>query len=64
MTKTLTLKEYELLLKQHDWYYMMSEDQSVYNRGSYSYGNIKELSNASEEHSKMFKEYQNKHKIN
>lgn len=62
-SKQLNIKDYEEMLKNHDWYYMMSEDQSVYNKGSYYYGKIKQLSETSEEHLKMFKQYQDKHKI-
>jgi FAD/FMN-containing dehydrogenase len=29
-----TIKEYELMLRQFDWYYAMSDDYSVWKRGS------------------------------
>lgn len=60
----ITLQDYETLLKNHDWYYMMSEDSHVYRIGSHSYSNIKQLSDSSEKHLELFNQYQNKHKIN
>ena len=54
MTKTSTIQDYETLLKNHDWYYMMSEDNSVYNRGCHTNNNIKELGNSSEKHLELF----------
>jgi len=59
----ITLQDYETLLKNHDWYYMMSEDSTIYRIGSRSYDDIKKLSNSSEKHLELFNQYQNKHKI-
>lgn len=64
MIKQLTLKDYESMLKQHDWYYMMSEDSSVYKSGCHNQSKLRELSETSNEHKELFNKYQNKHKIN
>ena len=39
----MSVKEVEEMAKKHDWWYMMTEDSSVYYRG---YGSRKELSDA------------------
>lgn len=61
--KELTLKEYEEMLKQHDWYYMMSEDYNVYKRGCYRHSELQDLAKTKELKA-LFKKYQDKHKIN
>ena len=39
----MELNEYIQELKQHDWYYAMSDDGRVYNRGRLESSRIKEL---------------------
>ena len=63
-SKQLNIKDYEEMLKQHDWYYMMSEDSNVYKRGSFKQQELRELSGINDEFKELFKQYQNKHKIN
>ena len=63
-SKQLNIKDYEEMLKHHDWYYMMSEDSNVYKRGSFKQQELRELSGINDEFKELFKQYQNKHKIN
>ena len=63
-SKQLNIKDYEEMLKHHDWYYMMSEDSNVYKRGSFRQQELRELSDTNYDFKQLFEKYQNKHKIN
>lgn len=62
-TKQITLKEYEQMLKSHDWYYMMSDDPQVYKKGCYKQSELKEIAETNSNFKAMFDIYKNKHKI-
>lgn len=51
------LKQYEELLKAHDWYYQYSDDHSAWRRGQSSISRLRQMAKQSEEHLKMFREY-------
>ena len=36
----MTIEEYIQLLKDHDWYHIMSDDHSVYERGKIAHNNL------------------------
>lgn len=42
------------MLKQHDWYYMMSEDANTYKRGCYAKDKLIELAKTSTNHKELF----------
>lgn len=62
-TNQITLEEYEKQLKQHDWYYMMSEDSDKYKQGCYNNSRLLELA-INKELKDLFNLYRNKYKIN
>ena len=59
----VTLEEYELMLFNHDWYYMMSDDNSKYLAGANSLGRLSEISKQSHKHLELYNNYITKHRI-
>ena len=43
ISSMVNLKDFEKMLKSHDWYYMMSDDPSVYKRGEVNWEQIKKM---------------------
>jgi len=43
ISSMVNLKDFEKMLKSHDWYYMMSDDLSVYKRGEVNWEQIKKM---------------------
>lgn len=50
----ISIEDYKKKLEEFDWFYEMSEDQSVYKRGLYSYSKLLDESNTTKEHKDMF----------
>lgn len=59
----ISLEDYEKLLKQHDWYYMMSDDSRAYRRGLESLADLKAHRHDSAAHNALFNSYQQAHKL-
>lgn len=55
--------KYEDALKKHDWYYIMSEDPSVFESGRFNHNRLVRLTVQSEEHRKLFNKYKELNKI-
>lgn len=57
----MNIQQFEELLKNHDWTYMMSEDSRYYRRGQ---NQLKEIDEAivqgGEEYQKLYKKYRDK----
>ena len=53
----LTLEEYELALKNADWWYMMSDDHRAYTAGRYECKKLYKVSEQSEDHKKLWFEH-------
>lgn len=43
MNKGITLDQYKEMLNKHNWYYSLSDDQSVYNKGYDDEAKLREL---------------------
>lgn len=43
MHSDITIQEFYQKLERHDWYYMMSDDHSVWQRGKEAEKNLKEI---------------------
>lgn len=56
-----TLEEYEQLLKNHDWFYTMSDDARVYREGLKKEKLILEQSLTSKEHEKLYLKHSKKY---
>lgn len=54
----LSLGEFYVHLKRHDWTYMMSDDPGVYRRGSEFESKLKAMAKTSPEHLALFDAYQ------
>lgn len=52
----MNLEDYKERLKSHDWWYEMSEDPVVYQRGRANYLELVRLSKESESHLELFEE--------
>jgi hypothetical protein len=52
-----SLTDYERRLKDHDWYYMMSDDPSVYERGLTNHRRLLAEANTSPEHQALYQRY-------
>lgn len=48
------LKEFDLMLTQHDWYYAYSDDHRVWSAGIKAEKRIQEISHESKAHAKLF----------
>jgi len=48
---------YEQQLKDHDWWYMMSDDPLAYERGLLAHRRLLAESRTSPEHSKLYEHY-------
>lgn len=55
--QTTPLPEYYDMLSRHDWFYMMSDDRSVYSRGSSNEGKIQSIAKQSPEHRDLYEAY-------
>jgi len=53
-----TLAEFYDALERHDWWYCMSDDHSVYNRGAVAEGKLKVIAKKSPEHQTLFDDMQ------
>ena len=61
MKENMNLKQFEQLLKAHDWSYMMSEDSYYYRRGQQQDKEIQDvIANHGEEYQNLYNEYRNK----
>ena len=54
MSTTSTLQEFYDKLIYHDWTYMMSDDGSVYRRGSENHAKIQQEAKQSPEHQALY----------
>lgn len=45
-------------LEKFDWFYYMSDDRAVFNRGSQRSAKISEIAAESERHQKLYKDYE------
>ncbi len=43
ISSMVNLENFEKLLRSHDWYYMMSDDHSVYKRGEDNWEKIRDV---------------------
>jgi len=50
----LTLEEYEIALKNADWWYMMSDDHRWYTKGRYECKKLYKISEQSEEYKDLW----------
>ena len=57
----ITLKEYEKMLQEFDWYYEFSDDYQVVKKGRKKEIKIKALSNKNKEFKDLYNKYYNKH---
>lgn len=57
--QTLTLQEFFDKCAYHDWTYMMSDDGSVYRRGSEAHSKLQALAKQSPEHQAIFDSWYN-----
>ncbi len=55
----MTLKEFYDKLEKHDWWYCMSDDGKVYERGSQNFEKLKKIANESTEHMTLYMQYSN-----
>lgn len=55
--QNISLIDYEQLLLSHDWYYMMSDDNSVYEAGRDNLYYLQEIAKQSPEHALLFEKY-------
>ncbi len=60
-SNSISLEDYEKLLKKHDWYYQNSDDARIFNQGLKSQTEIIEKSMNSKKHEKLYRKYKNKH---
>jgi len=59
--KNINLEQFEQLLKDHDWSYMMSDDSRYYRRGQIQWFEIRDaMKNGGEEYENLYNEYRNK----
>lgn len=57
----MNLEQFEQLLKDHDWSYMMSEDSYYYRRGQKQYNEIRDIiAKNGEEYQNLYNQYQAK----
>lgn len=57
----MNLEQFEQLLKDHDWSYMMSEDSYYYRRGQQQDKEIQDvIANHGEEYQSLYNQYRNK----
>ena len=57
MANELTLEKYEQMLKNHDWYYMMSDSGYVYEKGYIAERQLKAVAKQSVEHQALYDKY-------
>lgn len=50
----MTLKEFYQELEKHDWYYDMSDDHGVWERGTANKRRLEGIAEESEEHRKLY----------
>lgn len=50
----MTLQDYYLMLENFDWFYEMSDDGRVYERGRKAEARLKEVAKTSPKHKEMF----------
>ena len=57
----MNLEQFEQLLKDHDWSYMMSDDSRYYRRGQQQWFEIRDAIKAGgEEYQNLYNQYQEK----
>jgi len=56
---TTELKSYYIMLKAHDWYFEYSDDHSVWTAGSDEQTRLREISQESVEHKKLWLGFNN-----
>lgn len=56
--------KYEEALNKHDWYYIMSDDNSSFESGRDNHNKLIKATVFSEEHKKLFYKYKELRKIN
>lgn len=54
------IKKYEEALKNHDWFYEMSEDPNTYEDGKFMYSKLRKASEYTKEHKELFERYKTK----
>ena len=50
-----TLKDFDTMLKNHDWFYAFSDDYSVWVHGERAVERLAEITRESDAHAKLFK---------
>jgi len=55
----MSLQEFFDELEKHDWYYEYSDDQRVWDKGNTNSKRLSGISEESEEHKKLYKDYTN-----
>lgn len=56
------LREFHEMLRRHDWWYMMSDDHSVWQRGSSAESRLISISKESDDHRELWDSWRH-HKI-
>jgi hypothetical protein len=51
--ETVSLKDFDTMLKRHDWYYPMSDDYGVYRHGQSEQDRLKGIARTSPEHQEL-----------
>ena len=59
----VSLAHFAVMLVNHDWYFMMSDDQAVWRRGSEAATRLKQISVQSTEHYFLYHYYSTKGSI-
>lgn len=62
--KHTELEEYELELKNHDWYYAYSDDYIVWQKGHRNYNYLREKSTINLDFEALFHKYSSKYAEN
>jgi len=59
----MTLEEFEIVLKNHDWFSAMSDDHRVWKRGQEEFKKIREMVNQQPEFENIFNQYKKERMI-
>lgn len=57
MAKGISLEDFEKLLKEHDWYFEMADDQRAWSAGVKTWEEIKKHKDTSPLHKELYEKY-------
>lgn len=58
--RELSFEEYQDALEKHDWFYEMSDDQTIYDAGKFNYARLVSLSDTNKDFKEAFNTVRNK----